>query len=746
MANQVTTTFRIDAAKAIASLNQYNTQLQKSVQLQKQLGGSATAVGGGARGGGGGGGGRGIGGALGGLGGIAGSLFGGLSVAAAAAFAKTAVDASNEASRANRALSASAVEAGKSYTELSKASADFARSAGISNAQAARSTAQLQRLVSLAGEGDQLERYQKGFLDLAAARGVAFEELDGLFSGIIAGTDDALNRFGKADPSKLAAQYAKELGKSVDQLTEQEKVLSRLKAFDTDFGLFNGANEARLQSFDGQLDQFNATIQNTIALFGDWIANSDIVGDNLEFISMILKNFSGPSGSQVRAMVAEGMTQSEIVAALGGGQGPTTFDYVKEGFSKFTPFGQLTAAYTGRYFDADEAATQRDVELGQKTAAQTASDELAAEAAREQQRANAQREFETARRALFQDRLNELTKTYSYEKELFQANLSIFEAERRSMLDGTMAAEMRYNREVSAARINTLKEESFMQNQLFERQIQLARFSGQDADAIKAQDEQRLFNLKQGVAIRLEEINAQQKQAELDEKRAEAIKQVTKDLRGQAIGFAGAQNPYVQIFSDAKTAAEDLIEKTKEFGQSFRDSIRQGIRERQGIALLSQDINNLRAATSLRREARELRFGIDPNQMSPEEAAEYRRQAVNEDLDAITRAFRRSDQDAAAKRVRDQAIIQATQGLSVNELDYSARSDAIGAREREATRLEQDRDKAREVFDRILSEFGSGGIPVKLAAGQSTITIIDESNGRAEVATRPTPASTRARY
>ncbi len=742
MANQVTTTFRIDAQGAINSLNQYNTQLQRSIQLQKQLGASARPAGGG------GGVGVGGGGVGGGLSGLGSSVLGGVSVAAVAAFAKQAVDASNEASRANRALSASAIEAGKSYSELSKASAEFAKSAGISNAQAARSTAQLQRLVSLAGEGDQLEKYQKGFLDLAAARGVAFDELDTLFQGIIAGTDDALNRFGKADPSKLAAQYAKELGKSVDQLTEQEKVLSRLKAFDTDFGLFNGANEARLQSFDGQLDQFNATIQNTIALFGDWIANSDIVGDNLEFISMILKNFSGPSGSQVRAMVAEGMTQSEIVAALGGGQGPTTFDYVKEGFSKFTPFGQLTAAYTGRYFDAEEAATQRDVELGQKTAAQTASDELAAEAAREQQRANAQREFETARRALFQDRLNELTKTYSYEKELFQANLSIFEAERKSMLDGTMAAEMRYNREVSAARINTLKEESFMQNQLFERQIQLARFSGQDADAIKAQDEQRLFNLKQGVAIRLEEINAQQKQAELDKKRAEAIKQIATDLRGQALGFAGAQNPYVQIFNEAQTSAEELIEKTKEFGTEFQNSMLKGIGQRMGLQLLTQDISNLRSATTLRREAFEIGAGFDPSRLSGRRADAYRRQVIADDLNAIERAYQRRAQTdpLEAQRARDRAIIEATQGATPRQLTSQTRQLAVEAREREAERLEQDRDKARNLFDTLIKEFSGGGVRVRIAEGEQYVYVVNKAGDRAEVASKPGQGSTNQRY
>jgi hypothetical protein len=725
-------------------LNQYNTQLQKSVQLQKQLGGSATAGGAGTRTGGGGGG-AGVGGS-GGIGGLGKGILGGLSFAAVAAFTKQAVDASIESTRANRALAASAVEAGRSYNDLAKSSAEFARAAGISNAQAARSTAQLQRLTTLAGEGDQLEKYQKGFLDLAAARGVAFEELDTLFSGIIAGTDDALNRFGKADPSKLAAQYAAQLGKSVDQLTEQEKILSRLKAFDPDFGLFAGANEARLQSFDGQLDQFNATLQNTIALFGDWIANSSIVSDNLEFISLVLKQFSGPSTSQVRELVASGRSQGEIVQALEPSTGEILYNRLRAGFSKGTPIGLITRLITGRFYDADEGTRLREIETGQKVAAQTSLNELEEAAARGQRQANARRESEDARRALYKQRLKEITDFYTFEKELASANLSLYEAERKSMLDGTMAAEMRYNQAISAARINTLKDEALMQNRMFEDLINFNRMIGKDEDVQKTLSEQRVFNLKQSLAIRLEEIGAQQKQADFEKKRIESIRQVTKDLRGQLFGFAGEQNPYVRIFSDAESAIDDLIDKTKEFGKKFRESVKQGIAERGNIALLAQDITNLRGATSLRREARELLFGIDPSQFSPEQAEEYRRRTIQEDIQAIDDAYSRSQRGAAADRLRDQAIIQATQGVSFRELYQSDRFEAIGAREREATRLEQDRDKAREAFDRILNEFDNGGIRVRLAEGQSTVTIIDDSNGRAEVATRPTGASTTARY
>lgn len=319
MANQVTTTFSINANQALQQLAQYQQQLRNTIQLQTQLGSGATNPGGG-------GGGAGIG-AAGALGGLGGAIAGAVTFAAVAQGVRTVVNAAKESEAANRALAASALEAGKSYVELAASSKAFADAALISETQAARSTAQLQRLVSLAGEGDQLEKYQKGFLDLAAARGVAFDELDTLFQGIIAGTDDALNRFGKQDPSKLAEQYARSLGKTVEQLTEQEKILSRLKAFDTDFGLFNGANEDRINSFSGAVDRLNKSLGDLASNMGQAFAQNRIVRDNIEFFSQLIGSANTPTDNQTRQMIAQGMTDQQILRMMGGGQ-TTFYDYL----------------------------------------------------------------------------------------------------------------------------------------------------------------------------------------------------------------------------------------------------------------------------------------------------------------------------------------------------------------------------------------------------------------------------------
>jgi hypothetical protein len=733
MANQVTTTFKINAQAALTALKQYADQLAQTIKLQEQLGKTV----GGARGGGGvaGGGAAGGGGALfGGVSRLGGAIFGGLSIAAVTSFAKVAIEATNDATRANRALASSAVEAGRSYGELSRAAREFGEAAGISSAQAARSTAQLQRLVSLAGEGDQLERYQQGFLDLAAARGVAFEELDTLFSGIIAGTDDALNRFGKQDPSKLAAIYAQQLGKSVEQLTEQEKVLSRLKAFEPDFGLFSGANEARVKSFDGQIDKFNANISNTVANIGNWISRSELLGDVLSSLNRTIGGGSTPD--EIRTRIGEGEDPASILADFErrlqeeNGQGSRLMTALFGGFVFTYENERAIAQFIERVkAQIDGAVKERD-------------------ATAQQSEANLSKLRRDALLADLKFQVVETQRAYDLQKNVGLASLSVFEAERRSLLDGTKTKELQFDREITAARIQSLRQETQLRNALFSAQMRQASLEGRDEEFNRLRFEQSVFARQQALAIQLEILNAREKERQKVEQINKEIDRITKDLRNQLLGFSGEQNPYVRLFGEAQNAVEDLIEKTKEFGQEFRDSVASGIGQRLNFQLLTQDISNFRQAVGLRRQASELRFGIDPSAFNEEERLAYRRESIYEDLQAIEQAFRRNRgvDRQEAERARDRAIIEATQGATAREFYLDDRFTAAEAREREAVRLERDRAQSRQVFDSLIQEFAQGGIRVRIADGESTVRIIDETSGSVDIATRPSRNSTNQRY
>lgn len=633
MANQVTTTFSINAQQALAQLAAYQQQLRNTIQLQTQLGSQATNPGGG-------GGGTGSGGGIGA--GIGGWIAGAVSTAAVISAIKTTTAAVKESEAANRALGASAIEAGKSYSALAESSKRFGDAALISESAAARSTAQLQRLLTLAGQGDQLEKYQKGFLDLAAARGVAFDELDTLFQGIIAGTDDALNRFGKQDPSKLAEQYARSIGKSTDALTEQEKILSRLKAFDTDFGLFNGANEDRVKSFGGAVDRLNKSVDDLITNFGKWASQSRVVRDNLQFLNDAAGGLNLPDRSKVQDMFRAGKTDRQIAQALGA-ENASWYDYLLSVASFSIGNAPIPAI------------------LGLKPVSPS----------------------------------------------------NIRRGERSSILSAIAAERKIYERDSAAPA------------------------PVQETSPI---DEWRAAQLKAADAAR----KASEEAAKAEQERLEKMKQAMRSVRDIMSGIAGQQNPFVSIFENAYQSLIRLKELTKDLGASVRDAAYGAVARQSALAYQDSRISNVLARQGLLTEAQTFRDAVDITQITDEQRRAQALDTLQRQLTAIG-AFRYGLGGGAERQALDRQIIDLTRGVNPAELDSQIRDLAASAREREATRLSQQEQEARDTFRNLNKILSADGIRVLLGDGEQIVRIVNESD-RATVERRPGRGNTEARY
>jgi hypothetical protein len=747
MANQVITKFRIDAQGAIASLNQYNTQLQRSIQLQKQLGASARASrggGGGVGGGGGAGGGGGLPGlgALGALKGIpvVGAALGAVfSAQAASQLFQKSIQQSIQLEQSLRSLSASGIDAGKSFDVMIAASNRFAEAGAISQSAAAKSTAQLQRLLTLAGQGDQLEKYQQGFLDLAAARGVAFEELETLFQGIIAGTDDALNRFGKADPSKLYDQYAKSIGKSTDQLTQQQRTFALLNAFAGDFEKFQGANEDRINSFEGRVDKFNSTLDNTLARLGQWIASSRTLNDVLFVTGELLESPALTRENQLRSdisrRVVEGETPAQIAAEFAR-------KYNRDGLTgrkprKLTPeeiqdeLGKLQLGFEpGKNIDE----FRRVYRFAERLVAAFSETE-------KQTRLRLIDEEKQARLKAQQETTEALLKSIERERKIRTAQLSLYETQWRTTLDKSTTREIEQIKAVADARLANIREETNERLRGFASQF------GSETNPTKRLEilnDQSAFQREQQLAYQQEFLVNAQRIAELEKKLADDRRNAIFDL-AQTLQ---TDNPYVKLFTDAEKALISLEDRERDFGSALTDRIRKATLNSMGLSILTQDISNLRSAVGLRREAFEIGAGFDPSRLSGRRADAYRRQVIADDLNAIERAYQRRAQvdPLEAQRARDRAIIEATQGATPRQLTAQTRGLAVEAREREAARLEQDRDRARTLFDTLIKEFSGGGVRVRIAEGEQYVYVVNKAGDKAEVASKPGQGSTNQRY
>lgn len=220
-----------------------------------------------------------------------------------------AIDRTIQAEKANRLLASSAVEAGQSYTFLAKQNEEFAKSVGLSQREAATTTASIARLASNAGlktEQD-ISRLSKAFADLGAARGINGGDLQNLIGTILSGQDEGLNRLGIADPGALQKAYAEQIGKTADQLTQYEKTQAAVNAVLEKAGLYTGAAEQRMAGFEGSVVKATAAWND----FSDAVSKGLVDNPTMKTLLGIGTGTLGgakPPTDQLKAIIQSGGT------------------------------------------------------------------------------------------------------------------------------------------------------------------------------------------------------------------------------------------------------------------------------------------------------------------------------------------------------------------------------------------------------------------------------------------------------
>lgn len=181
-----------------------------------------------------------------------------------------------EAVRATAVLTADAQSAKIEFQAAQAEAKRFGDILGLSNKEAENSFARFLRVVKGAGELDNLSLYSKRFADLAAAYELTSTEVETLTSQLLSGQDEALNRLGISDPSKLYERYAANVGKTVEALTEEEKTRARLLAIIDKGAQFEGAAEKRLAGETGQWAILSKAIDDATASLGAYVTKSGL--------------------------------------------------------------------------------------------------------------------------------------------------------------------------------------------------------------------------------------------------------------------------------------------------------------------------------------------------------------------------------------------------------------------------------------------------------------------------------------
>lgn len=511
-------------------------------------------------------------------GGIAGSLgiplSGGLAAAAGTALfvngVNQAIDKAREGADANRLLTASATEAGFSYDLAGEKAANFAAQTGLSGTQAKQTFSSLLQVANVARATEDIDSIQKRFADLAAARGVAAQDLSTLAQQILSGQDEALNRMGLADPSKLAANWAAAHGRTVESMTQSEQVASRLDAVMRKGAMFDGSAEERLRSVSGQMELTNQSLSNLTTGIGEGILANMEFRDLLSTINDALRAIS-TSSDEVRSKLAKGISPKDLANQEADTFGNVAFDVLKDRMT--SPAAAFAAAF--------DLASGESLEVTM-------------------------------------DRLNEAaTGAHQRRRDALESQ---FNAEKQQIEAQKKAADEQ--RQVNEQKAKTEAEKIATQQAANERirslQVQIGRddsLTSQIANVRLLKEEVQRF----GAAGVLATTDVTQKVAALDEqlfqtnkRMAEIVRSTFKETRSFLDDMqqrVNKDNPFITLFSQADTVMERSRERFRAYGEDFVEQM--SAIELKAIEMdkLALRIEQSQKVIGLQSEIRKLQFG-----------------------------------------------------------------------------------------------------------------------------------------
>ena len=549
-------------------------------------------------------------------------------------FLKDSTTAAFDAERANRKLSASATEAGLAYGVLADKNREFAKSAGLSETAATNITAKIAQLATFSGRPQDIDKLQKSFLDLSAAKGIGSGEIDNLIGTILSGQDEGLNRLGIGDPGQLYKAYAKEIGTTADSLSQFQKVQAATNAVVEKAAIFTGANADKMQSLSGQAEQANAQIENLYTNFGQGLSQSNEFRDFLGFANSALGSLT-TNLQNVKKELDDGKTPRQIATENADSTGARFLDSIKDGSGAVLgafiyPIDILTKGAkeaTDIYRETAAGASKRRIETDtQLFTAEDKNRKQQLSDAAEQQKQLAGKTFATS----FQSQVESLIKPsgsglskkeiqykdiIKLEKSL-NDELSGVARQRAAIIGGkfgdlqgftTNAAQPLTNSQVQKARegIERVKGEFYSQ-----RVDNAAKQFGRNPSFADAQfDLKALDSIKNFIPTeKFEDFKDKLNDfiANNLKKAADLVKDFSKqttDLAADLYQKRSADNPFVSLFSEADVSARKLRETTRGLSDDLIKDFQKINDQTNSLKLFQTKLDNSLAISDLRSDA-----------------------------------------------------------------------------------------------------------------------------------------------
>lgn len=549
--------------------------------------------------------------------------------------ADAAIQKSIESARAQRLLSSAATELGVTYDELNEKNKKYAEQAGLSNIAASNLTSQIARLARGTGQPENLDRIYKSFLDLGAARGIGGNELENLIGTILSGQDEGLNRLGLPDPSKLYAQYASQIGKTSDELTQFERVQAAVNAVMQKGEIFAGANAAKMNSLEGTVLKNSAAWENLTTSLSNNFARSYEVTNFLSETNRLLKQATGNLDElQTKAAKGVKISDQEIRDAAKPNVLVEEATSVGRGFLRFmSGFASLPNILTGGALDpfkssADKFAlaannlspeyqqNYREDYLRQQINAQILANALQKKSAGEQKQALEEQLKKQA----------EITDQIALQNQLQKARLA--DIDRENQIEKARLAQTANGDALKIARGSAILDENALRKQIAETQ----KFSDERLKALTP--EQRNGSAGKQIAAETDEaiksFNSQITLVQINSARAideeiKKAKEKVKDLEKTYISTfeslysrTGASNPFVAIFSEADKSLKELRQNLRGLPKELQDAALITQKELNSNSLFAARLESKISAYDLSEDAKNFR---NPRESEADRAA-----------------------------------------------------------------------------------------------------------------------------
>lgn len=213
---------------------------------------------------------------------------------------KKALEAAQDAARAQRFIATEATDAGVGWQKATAEVESYRKAVGTTRAEAQRIVAGALQFATETGRVSETELFTRRLTDIAIARGRQLSELPEIIRTLSAGRSAELGKLLGENINKVEAEGAARLGLDFSKLDDAGRKAIAFDEIIRRGAAFNGEAASRLKDTAGQVDLFSNRLDDAIVTLGQAIEQNGAFNDVLQSTISLLSSVSDQAPNQIQ--------------------------------------------------------------------------------------------------------------------------------------------------------------------------------------------------------------------------------------------------------------------------------------------------------------------------------------------------------------------------------------------------------------------------------------------------------------